>query len=82
MTHERAIREKNPSDLLAIFHMKKLDNSYRDNVVIGQGAGAVNLQVNLYTGERPPVRPPENLLIESSDSSDHGIDLGPGRGEN
>ena len=77
-THGRATREKNPSDLLAIFLMKKLDNSYRDHVVIGQGAGSINVQLNLYTGERPPVRPHENPVTESSDQV---IDLGPGQGD-
>ncbi len=74
---QRATREKNPSDLLTMFLMKKLDNSYRDSVTIGQGAGSVNVQVNLYTGERPPVQPHEKPAIESSD---HVIDLRPGQG--
>ena len=75
---QRAIQEKNPSDLLTMFLMKKLDHSYRDSVTIGQGAGSVNLQVNLYTGERPPVQPHEKPATESSG---HVIDLRPGRGE-
>ena len=79
VTHERAIREKNPSDLLAMFLMKKLDNSYRDHVVIGQGVGSVNLQVNLCTGAWPQPQPQEKPATESSDQI---IDLGPGRGEN
>ncbi len=77
-THQRAIREKNPSDLLSIFLMKKLDHSYRDSVTIGQGAGSVTLQVNFYTGAWPQPQPHEKPLVESSSQI---IDLGPGQGD-
>ncbi len=77
-THGRATREKNPSDLLAIFLMKKLDNTYRDHVVIGQGAGSVNLQINLCTGAWPQPQPHEKSATEPSNPV---TGLGPGQGE-
>ena len=77
MTHGRATREKNPSDLLAIFLMKKLDNSYRDSVTIGQGAGSINVQVNLFTGNAPPFRPRGD---DPARGEPEAIDLGPSNG--
>ncbi|MCZ6750871.1 MAG: hypothetical protein O7E51_03475 [Acidobacteria bacterium] len=75
VTHDRAMKS---SDLLAMFIMKKLDNSYRDHVVIGQGVGSVNLQVNLCTGAWPQPQPHEKSATEPSG---HVIDLRPGQGE-
>ena len=76
---QRAIQEKNPSDLLTMFLMKKLDHSYRDSVTIGQGVGSVNLQVNLCTGAWPQPQPHGKPMVESSGQI---IDLGPGQGDN
>ncbi len=60
-----------------MFHMKKLDNSYRDSVTIGQGAGAVNLQVNIFSGTAPPFRPRGD---DPARGEPEPIDLGPSNG--
>jgi len=78
VTHERAIREKNPSDNLAMFHMKRLDPAYRDNVIIGKGADSVNLQINVFSGNAPPFRPRDG---DPSTGHPQPIDLNPGEGE-
>ena len=51
---KRSLMEKAPSDLLLMFATKKLDPSYREQVPAGAtGPGAVNLQVNVFTGTSP-----------------------------
>jgi len=51
---KRSLMEKAPSDLLLMFVTKKLNPTYRDVMpASAAGPGAVNLQVNVFTGTSP-----------------------------
>jgi len=51
---KRSLMEKAPSDLLLMFVTKKLNPTYRDVMPASvAGPGAVNLQVNVFTGTSP-----------------------------
>ena len=67
------------SDLLLMFYGKYLDPRFRDNFpAASTRMGDVNLQVNVFTGNRPQVQPHEKPAAEPSSEV---IDLGPGQGD-